>query len=271
MYPGSPPQGLPDSERHVWRALSKLNDKWLVFHGVAWVGRRKGKTAEGEGDFILIHPAHGMLFLEVKGGSSFEIIDGEWYRLEGRRPTKIANPFEQARSTEHEVKRRIETELGIRGFRFGHAVAFPHLNQVRGLGIEASDTTTLTRTDLADIDLAVAGLIDHWELNEGFNEAQLDAIRGLLAPSLRLTATLNDELVLVRHRIEAWTQEQMLVLDGLSRNRRVLVRGGAGTGKTLLAMEKARRLAREGKNVLLVCHNAPLAGWLMSESENMET
>jgi hypothetical protein len=46
------------------------------------------------------------------------------------------------------------------------------------------------------------------------------------------------------------------MLDG---ERRVAVSGPAGSGKTLLAAEKARRLADQGFEVLLTCFNRPLA------------
>ncbi len=52
-------------------------------------------------------------------------------------------------------------------------------------------------------------------------------------------------------RILALTEEQFSVLDTLARLRRVAVSGGAGTGKTLLALEKAKRLAGEGFETLL--------------------
>ena len=41
--------------------------------------------------------------------------------------------------------------------------------------------------------------------------------------------------------------------------------GGAGTGKTLLAIEHARRLAAGGHRVLVTCFNAPLAGHIRSQ------
>lgn len=264
MYPGSPPQGIPDSELRVWKALSELDDAWTAFHGVSWIGERNGKIGEGEGDFVLVHPEYGLLFLEVKGGRAFELNDGRWFRLEGSRSTPIANPFEQARSTEHEITRRVRA-LGIQGFRFGHAVVFPHLTHVDGLGIDAPRSITIARTQLAAFDLAIDELVEYWDLSRGFTSNDIKDLKNLFAPTVRLMPTLNDELVLVRQKIEAWTREQMFVLDALSRNHRVLVRGGAGTGKSLLAMEKARRLAAEGEDVLLVCHNAPLAGWMASE------
>src|SRR3954451_25372512 len=61
------------------------------------------------------------------------------------------------------------------------------------------------------------------------------------------------------------TESQYSVLEGLDGNQRVCVLGGAGTGKTLLAMEQARRLAAQGHRVLLTCFNAPLGGHIRSE------
>ena len=52
------------------------------------------------------------------------------------------------------------------------------------------------------------------------------------------------------------------MLDFVRSHRRVAVRGGAGTGKTLLALEKAKRLADEGFQTLLTCYNRPLADHL---------
>jgi hypothetical protein len=42
----------------------------------------------------------------------------------------------------------------------------------------------------------------------------------------------------------------------------VLQSGGAGTGKTLLAVEKVRQLAKMDLTVLLLCYNRPLADTL---------
>ncbi|HSD78354.1 MAG TPA: PhoH family protein, partial [Solirubrobacteraceae bacterium] len=58
------------------------------------------------------------------------------------------------------------------------------------------------------------------------------------------------------------TENQYEILDSLDGNKRVCVLGGAGTGKTLLAVEQARRLAAQGHRVLLTCFNAPLAAHL---------
>ncbi len=62
------------------------------------------------------------------------------------------------------------------------------------------------------------------------------------------------------------TTGQYQLLNVLAGVRRAAIVGGAGTGKTMLAAEKARRLAREGFTTLLVCFNAPLARMLAEET-----
>ena len=55
---------------------------------------------------------------------------------------------------------------------------------------------------------------------------------------------------------------QLETLDGLLENERALVQGGAGSGKTLIAVETARRLAAAGQRVLFLCFTVPLQKWL---------
>ena len=58
---------------------------------------------------------------------------------------------------------------------------------------------------------------------------------------------------------------QLGILEGLLENERMLVSGPAGSGKTLLAAEAARRHAAQGKRVLLLCFTTTLATWLRAQ------
>jgi len=71
--------------------------------------------------------------------------------------------------------------------------------------------------------------------------------------------SLHTRIGQVKRELLALTEQQYGVLDGLADNARAIIRGGAGTGKSLLATEEARRLAAEGKSVLLCCFNKALA------------
>jgi superfamily I DNA/RNA helicase len=62
--------------------------------------------------------------------------------------------------------------------------------------------------------------------------------------------------------VERLSAEQAVILRAARLLNRVEVRGGAGSGKTWLAVEQARRLSREGKRVALTCYSRGLAAWL---------
>lgn len=61
---------------------------------------------------------------------------------------------------------------------------------------------------------------------------------------------------------DALTEHQAVILDATRLLTRVEVRGGAGSGKTFLAKEQARRLAQQGQRVALVCYSHGLASYL---------
>ncbi len=78
MFPERPRAGAPTSERRVYEQLARtLDDRFVVFHSLAWHGR--GKKPDGEADFVIAHPDLGMLVLEVKGGGiAHDPVRGKW-------------------------------------------------------------------------------------------------------------------------------------------------------------------------------------------------
>ncbi len=80
---------------------------------------------------------------------------------------------------------------------------------------------------------------------------------------------LRNEIAGGEREVVRLTEAQFHLLHMLRGVRRASIVGGAGTGKTMLAAEKARRLAREGFRTLLVCFNSALAGMLAEEVENV--
>ena len=62
--------------------------------------------------------------------------------------------------------------------------------------------------------------------------------------------------------VDQLTRDQAKVARILREQRRLKVIGGAGTGKTWLALEQARQLAARGERVALVCYSRGLARFL---------
>jgi hypothetical protein len=81
----------------------------------------------------------------------------------------------------------------------------------------------------------------------------------LLTTPVQLRSLLRSEIAEGKREVVALTAHQVAALHRLQRNRRMHIVGAAGTGKTLLAAEKARQLATQGFETLLVCFNQPLA------------
>lgn len=74
----------------------------------------------------------------------------------------------------------------------------------------------------------------------------VDVLREVFARSFVVALLISSQLADQEARRLVLTKDQIRVLDFLRSHRRVAVSGGAGTGKTVLALEKARRLASEG-------------------------
>lgn len=61
--------GIPFSEKVVYKALMSLPDTFTIFHSVQWFSRGSRKSIWKENDFLILSQKYGMLVLEVKGGN----------------------------------------------------------------------------------------------------------------------------------------------------------------------------------------------------------
>ena len=255
-----------EAERRVYDALARLlGPEHAVFYSVAWLTRATGHAArDGEADFVIAHSDLGVLVLEVKGGQvGHDQMTGEWHstdRHDHRHP--IRDPFAQATSSHHALEAKLREHPVIRRFyiRIGHGVVFPDsANPHRPLTPNAEPAITVFAEDLDHIDACVRRMFDYWAGSMGRALAPapgfVQAVTDLLAPRFELPRSLGATIKGDDRELLRLTEDQFRVLDMLSRQRRVAVSGGAGTGKTMLALEKARRLAAEGLEVLLTCYN----------------
>jgi hypothetical protein len=102
------------------------------------------------------------------------------------------------------------------------------------------------------------------------------ALRNLLAPSFSIRVKLGHAIEDEGLCLRAATSSQYRVLSILQRQPRAVICGAAGTGKTFLAVEKARRMVEQdaATRVALVCFNIRLASFLkkmVSGLEGVET
>lgn len=259
-------RGEHESERPAYEALSRLPDPWRVFHGLSWLSPGN-PPRDGEADFVILHPEHGLYVLENKGGDVL-LEGGVWYRrTRNGLKTVPKGPFKQATSSKHTLLRFLNDRARIGRIRAGHGVIFPDVVVDGDLGREAQRGVIVDREDLEDAQGTIERLVAFWAGDgDRITQGGLDQITSLLAPTLQIRPLLREAVHEARERLIQLTEEQVQLLDLLGGNRQFIAYGGAGTGKTVLAVEQARRLVRQGfggdQPILLVCFNRPLGNYL---------
>ncbi|MEN3030603.1 nuclease-related domain-containing DEAD/DEAH box helicase [Chromobacterium amazonense] len=260
------PDKTPKSEKVILEALGRLSDEWMVLHSVAWQSPRGGRQGDGESDFVILHPSHGAIVLEAKGGG-VELTDGCWYtnNREGRH--KIKDPFQQATDSKHALLayfREVLPWFPVKA-RICHGVVFPDINVNSRFEAAGPLPIVVDAEGIRDIERSLLIISTYWKNSSKLTPKDVDEIKSKLAPSTAIRPILSTWARRVSDELIHLTHEQIGTLDGLARNRRAAILGGAGTGKTLLAVEKAKRLAENGFQVLLVCYNELLGKHLEAE------
>jgi hypothetical protein len=273
------------AERHIHDRLREaLAPEFTLFSNVAWLVRDHGVEREGEADVIVAHPDRGFLIIEVKSGPIVRDAQGRWWA--GGRPLDRA-PFEQAADSRHSLVAKLrelpDWPAGLDPMT-GHAVAFPNAEvaslgtKVFFLGPDADPDLIIDRAMLEPDGMRNSRLrawvdtaFELWSggryQSPGMNGIQM--LEAMITSPLELRSLLRSEIKDGDREIARLTDEQLHILNTLRGVRRAAVVGGAGTGKTLLAIAKAEQLAGEGFETLLVCFNSALARGLVDETREV--
>lgn len=279
MFPPEPRDDTEsNAEREVFRRIrAQVPNDWIALHSLG-LGHQRDKPWT-EIDFVLIGPP-GVVCLEVKGGR-IRREEGRWQFIDknGRVTVKGQGPFEQVGSASAALRAYLAKRLPrLSGTAVGYGVATPDID----FSVVGPDIVSEVVYDASDFAAPFSDYLkriaNYWcerlerqkgspprGLAEADREELLKELRGDfdLRPTIRSRiAHTNDELLRL-------TKQQYQALDTLRDSPRVLVRGGAGTGKTLLAVEEARRRAAEGARVFLCCFNKQLGAQLRAATRDM--
>jgi hypothetical protein len=266
------------AEAKVYRALrDKLPKDYVVFFQVGWILQREDQEAkDGETDFLVCHPDQGYLCIEVKGGGvGFDASTGEWFSANRhQRKIPIRNPIGQALRAKYSIRSKLNEhprwrDLSLGNVLRGHAVFFPDVGDAGALSRPDMPAALIgSAKSLQDPRAWIDNAFAYWGNDAGnftsIGRRGIDVVRDVFARSFFVAPLVSARLAEQEARRLILTKDQTRVLDFLRSHRRVAVSGGAGTGKTVLAVEKARRLASEGFKTLLTCYNRPLADHLSS-------
>jgi hypothetical protein len=272
-----------EGERVVFGAFaeSKGADGWIVLHSLDLANHQR--RLAGEIDFLVIVPGKGVLVLEVKGAHHLRRHEGLWFYGSDPRPDE-RGPFKQASEAMHSLRERlVHQRRDLARVVFWSAVCFPFVDfgevSEEWHPWQVIDRRALAARPLAQLcenvlDHARDELVAHeapWfhaERHEPRKQQVTELLRNLRG-DFEFFESPKSRARRVDDEIRRFTEEQFEALETIDANPRVVFDGPAGTGKTMLAVEAARRGVTAGRRVLLLCCNRPLGRWLADETQDL--
>jgi len=282
-----PPLVAADAPKGEKQLFAKLRDDpnakdWLVLH--SFDIRRHVARAEGEADMVIVVPGLGVLCIEVKGCGVVRE-GGLWTYSYSPPKTSTVGPFRQASQAAHSIRQYLALkDSSLASLVFHSAVLFTEVD-FADKSLEWEPWQIIGRTEFLrqPISSLVTRVLEAahsqchsrkpvpaWYGSQSRPTLrQLEIILRLMRPDFEYTASARNDVELAEAAVRRFTDEQFEAIDHLEDNRRVLFKGPAGTGKTFLAIEAARRAVRAGRTVALLCFNSLLASWLKHEAESI--
>lgn len=279
MMPAFCPDDAPPGEKAVYAALrdSEGTDGWLVLHSLGIADHVR--QVEGEADFVVVVPDTGVLVIEVKSHQCIDRrSDGTW-KLGNDAPT-ARGPFQQANEAMHSLRSFLEKKhVDLRSIPMLSAVWFTGVRARTMLPanpewhdwqvIDSEDVKSAPAAILRTLAAGTTHLEDKLKYfaygGVGPDHETAERIVNLLRPKFELVTVAGDRRRARESQLLSFIQEQFLALDAASDNHAVLFTGPAGSGKTFLAMESARREIATGNEGRLLCFNRFLGNRLAND------
>jgi len=253
-------------ERKVFESIVPLlSDDDAIFANLEISDPKEGDI---EIDLVLLLKDYGCMVIEVKG-AHITFDKGSWIQSDPSGSHKI-DPAAQAKRNMYALRDYVTSKWSQGVLRSDWIVAFPHSNVV----------------DVRDPNLPIAKIIQ----KDGL-EFSLKQIKNLLANIKTFPLPGYDKWVDVAAKnliplaaqetdresvlgnnyefIRGLTHERKVILDQLEENNRYYVKGPAGSGKTWLAFEQARRWKRQGLKVGLVAYNRGLVSYMLNKNAEL--
>lgn len=219
----------------------------------------------GEADFVVVSRA-GLVLLEVKGGNVS--LAGRVWRYENARGQAITSsegPARQAISAAVALEQMLQKRLG-RKFRCRWGVVFPHCKFVRDLDelppYRLADQTVCASPGTFQAWMDKIPYDQHSASDFALSDIEISRIKEVLLPEMSAASSLGLSVVGVERGVIKLTRQQYGILESLVLNPRITVTGGAGTGKTELAVLCARAEADAGRRPAVLVQGSALLGSL---------
>lgn len=269
------PEVKSSAEKMIFSWLSELEwENCIVLHSLG-MAEHIDKVF-GEIDFVIIAD-EGVLCIEVKGGV-VRREEGVWKFINryNKVATKNEGPYEQAIGNEESLRDHLSSRLKdpkdpIRRCAYASCVMTPDCVISAEDRIDIiPDITFDKRNTKDDLPKFLKNSFKYWKnktrekhhfaggpLQERDKERLVNILRGDFAfvPAMSLSLQRTDEM------LQVVTDEQYVIMRGFQ-NKRMMVSGPAGTGKTWLAMDQCRKLVAGGYRIIYLCYNRLIANYV---------
>jgi len=270
----NPWQITNSGEKEADKQLSVQKDdgeQMFVMHGLRLSSRYHRTQMAGECDFVVLTRL-GIMVIEVKGGIIGYGNQPEggtgYYRLVGdRKKESLDNPFIQVDGNADAIQKYL-LEKNLRNIFVGKMVCFPecafnrnsigqedlwhrdHEQTLSGMIIASLERQRQKFRD-TEIRNGIARYIQWKELDEEEMKRICDALEPEFSPSAQKSL-----VKLNLAEADRRTSEGLVILSGLNENRRLIIQGPPGSGKSTYAIDIIIRLCRnEGLTGLYICWN----------------
>ncbi|MFD1884442.1 3'-5' exonuclease [Paenibacillus wenxiniae] len=292
MIPETIPGSATQGERILFNTFRKhLPDNYIVYYEPHINNGHHRRP-----DYVIIGPDLGLLVLEVKDYTEhtlYQLSPDEW-QLHTNKGTEsletVKNPITQARNYAFHIHNKLKKDRNLLQqegayanslkFRYGYGVVFTRMKEVHMIRNEIHRcidlNLVLTREQINPDDEQFDA--DHlrermsnmfpipFHQRQWLSEEDMTAIRYHLFPEVRIRADIQhrgyyqDDVLLSLHNMQAMDLHQESLARQLG-DRHRLIRGVAGSGKTLVLATRARTLLREHPDwrILVLCYGSPLS------------
>ena len=272
MIPEKPRSFEPASQEGlIFEALALLPEEYYVFHSFRITDTREGTFHESETDFVIFNRFKGIICLEAKAGQ-VRYENGCWLYGSGI-PMHNGGPFNQASANKYKLMRYVSDSnmsFILGKCKFFHAVWFPSVSNERlrtmTMPSEGDKNLVLTKEALNNPEefldkIYALSLPNHIETKISETECER-LVREIFCPQFNVFPSASFETDLKKIVFHRLLSEQSGILNFLDEQLTAAINGAAGTGKTMIAVEKARRHAVAGERVLFLCFNVKLKDYL---------
>lgn len=280
MIPSFLDENSPPGERSLYNNLQRSTKNWVAIHSLDLAPYNRNRRTEI--DFVLIIPEKGILCVEVKSQSNI-VFDGHKWN-----PNTIKrSPFKQALDARYAFRRRLKTlDAGrFKHIPVVHICVFPESDFYVGSNISVANWEFLDRdsfmkskgvNDFCDLisyyfTLSVENDPQLSKLEIPISEEMVTAIIDFCYPIRIRKPELAKEIEYRQKDLEkVLLNQQKPIFNLCALNNKILVEGGAGTGKSLIALEVAKRKSEEGLRVAYICYNRLIGKHSSNTLDNLQ-